>query len=150
VGRRNALRIHLKARKGQALIEFTLVAMLILATILGTVDFGRAFFTWASMANAAREGARYGIIYPRRWTATDYPSPNNIEYRARAMLSTLGTTTPQIEIHCLDQWGQAHEYERDWCRSTMQIQVIVKATFQSWTGIIPTLNLVAKSTMIIE
>ncbi len=136
--------------KGQAMVEFALVILIIVFIIIGTVDFARAFFTWASMANAAREGARYGIIHPSRWTSADYPDPNNIEYRARDMLSGLGATTPTIEIHCYDQWGQAHEYERDWCRSGMQIQVIVRSTFRSWTRIIPTLNLVAKATMVIE
>jgi len=136
--------------KGQAMVEFALVSVIIVFIIIGTVDFARAFFTWASMANAAREGARYGIIQPRRWTSADYPDPNNIEFRARDMLSDLGSTTPVIEIHCYDQWGQAHEYERDWCRTGMQIQVVVKATFQSWTRVIPTLNLVAKATMVIE
>lgn len=136
--------------KGQALVEFALVILIIVMVIIGTIDFARAFFTWASMANAAREGARYGIIHPRRWTSADYADPNNIEYRARAMLSDLGATTPTVEIHCYDQWGQAHEYERDWCRSGMQIQVVVKSTFLSWTRIIPTLNLEAKATMVIE
>lgn len=137
-------------REGQAIVEFAAVSLLIILVIIGTVDFSRLFFAWASMANAAREGARYGIVHPRRWTDADYPSPNNIEARARAMLSTLGNTTPQIEIHCYDQWGQAHPNERDYCRSGNQIQVIVKSTFLSWTRIIPTLNLTAKATMVIE
>jgi len=136
--------------KGQAAVEFALVILILVFITIGTIDFARAFFSWASMANAAREGARYGTVWPLRWDNTYYPSPNNIEARTRAMLNTIGTNTPTVEIHCYDQWGGTAQYERYLCRSTYQIQVIVRAQFRSWTRIIPPLNLVAKAKMVIE
>jgi hypothetical protein len=138
-----------KGRRGQAAVEFSMVIMILVLIIIGTIDFSRLFFTWASMANAAREGARYGTVWPKRWTDADYPPPNNIEFRTRAMLATLGADNVQVEIHCYDQWGGAHEYERYLCVTGNQIQVIVRAQFRSWTRIIPPLNLVAKARMVI-
>jgi hypothetical protein len=136
--------------RGQAIVEFSMVLLILVFVIIGTIDFSRAFFTWGSMANAAREGAHYGTLWPLRWTDADYAPPNNIEARTRAMLSTLGTSAPVVEIHCYDQWGGSAEYERYLCRTGYQIQVIVKAQFHSWTRIIPTLNLVAKARMVID
>ena len=127
-----------------------MVILILVFVIIGTIDFSRAFFTWASMANAAREGARYGTVWPLRWTDADYAPPNNIEFRTRAMLSTLGTDAPQVEIHCYDQWGGSGQNERDLCRTGNQVQVIVSAQFRSWTLIIPPLNVVARARMIID
>jgi len=139
-----------RRNKGQAAVEFSLVALIIVFILVGIIDFSRLFFTWASMSNAAREGARYGTLYPLRRIDADYPSPNNITFRTRAMLSTLGATTPQIEIRCYDQWSGWRENERYWCGSGNQIHVTVQATFRSWTRILPQVNLTAKSAMVIE
>jgi len=44
--------------KGQAVVEFTLVFVLLLAIIWIPADFGLAFFTGQLAQNASREGAR--------------------------------------------------------------------------------------------
>ena len=44
--------------KGQAVVEFTLVFVLLLAIIWIPADFGLAFFTAQLVQNASREGAR--------------------------------------------------------------------------------------------
>ncbi len=49
---------------GQDLIEFAMVLPLLLLLLLGIMEFGLAVFSYVSVANAAREGARYGIIHP--------------------------------------------------------------------------------------
>jgi Flp pilus assembly protein TadG len=46
------------ASKGQAVVEFTLVFVLLLAIIWIPADFGLAFFTAQLVQNASREGAR--------------------------------------------------------------------------------------------
>jgi hypothetical protein len=144
------LRLWRNPNKGQAAVEFSMVVLILVFTIIGTIDFSRAFFSWASMANAAREGARYGTVWPLRWTDADYAPPNNIEARTRAMLTTMGTGAPTVEIHCYDQWGGSAQYERYLCRTGNQIQVIIRTQFRSWTRIIPTLNLTARARMVID
>lgn len=49
-----------RPERGAALVEFTLVLPLLLALVFGIVDFGRAFQSWITITNAAREGARLG------------------------------------------------------------------------------------------
>jgi len=50
--------------KGQALVEFTLVFVLLLVIIWIPADFGIAFMTGQLASNAAREGARIGSASP--------------------------------------------------------------------------------------
>jgi Flp pilus assembly protein TadG len=47
---------------GQSLVEFALVIPIFLLIFMGIVDFGRAIFTYNSLSNAARDGARVAIV----------------------------------------------------------------------------------------
>ena len=49
---------------GQGLVEFALILPVLLLLILGIVEFGYAFTVYTGMFNAAREGARYGVVNP--------------------------------------------------------------------------------------
>jgi len=47
--------------RGQALVEFALVAMVFFLLVFGIIDFARFFHSWVTVQHAAREGARYGV-----------------------------------------------------------------------------------------
>jgi hypothetical protein len=49
--------------RGQALVEFSLVLPVFLALLFGMVDLGRVIWANVSLANAAREAARYAIVH---------------------------------------------------------------------------------------
>lgn len=51
-----------KTEAGQSLVEFSLILPVFLVLMFGLVDFGRAFYTWMIVTNAAREGARAGAV----------------------------------------------------------------------------------------
>jgi Flp pilus assembly protein TadG len=53
-----------KIRSGQGLVEFALVLPLLLLLLLGMAEFARIFAIYSNLFNAAREGVRYGIVYP--------------------------------------------------------------------------------------
>jgi Flp pilus assembly protein TadG len=42
---------------GQALVEMALLMPILIVIVMGAIDFGRVFFAYTSVANAAREGA---------------------------------------------------------------------------------------------
>ena len=44
--------------RGQATVEFAIVSIFLLLTVLGTIDFGRAIFLKSELENAVREAAR--------------------------------------------------------------------------------------------
>ncbi|MCA9822972.1 MAG: pilus assembly protein [Dehalococcoidia bacterium] len=47
-----------RSEKGQALVEFAMIVPLLCLMLFSLVDFGRAFYAWLLVTNAAREGAR--------------------------------------------------------------------------------------------
>ncbi|HET7038079.1 MAG TPA: TadE/TadG family type IV pilus assembly protein [Thermomicrobiaceae bacterium] len=58
------LRRHGKDRGqlGQGMVELAVVLPLLLVILLGTIDLGRAFYTYVALTNAAREAARYAAV----------------------------------------------------------------------------------------
>jgi Flp pilus assembly protein TadG len=51
-----------RASRGQSLVEFALVLPIFLLILAGIVDFGMGLFSSITLTNAAREGARLGIV----------------------------------------------------------------------------------------
>ena len=51
-------------QRGANLVEAALVIPLLLIILIGAVDFGRAYFTYITIINAAREGAHWGVLHP--------------------------------------------------------------------------------------
>lgn len=52
----------LKNQKGQALVEFTIILPILLILVMGILEFGMMLNSYLSIENAAREGARAGIV----------------------------------------------------------------------------------------
>ena len=50
--------------KGQALVEFALLVPIFAILLFAIVDFGMGFYTWITVTNSAREGARVGAVHP--------------------------------------------------------------------------------------
>ena len=59
---KRALRRFRNTEAGQALVEFTMIIPVFCLLLFGLVDFGRAFYTWLIVTNAAREGARVAAV----------------------------------------------------------------------------------------
>jgi len=64
-------------RSGQALVEFALLAPLIILMLLLSIDFGRLVYTYGAIAWAAREGARLASLEPQK--TTDCPILQRVE-----------------------------------------------------------------------
>jgi hypothetical protein len=50
--------------RGANLVEMALVLPLLLMLFMGIVDFGRAYYSYVTLTNAAREGARFASRFP--------------------------------------------------------------------------------------
>ncbi len=57
-------RVPTGAATGQSLVEFAVSLPVLLVILIGVVDLGRLYFSYISVVNAAREGARYGAGHP--------------------------------------------------------------------------------------
>jgi len=51
-------------QRGQSLVEFGLMVMILMILLSGAVNFGLAFFSYVAIRDAAQEGALYGSINP--------------------------------------------------------------------------------------
>ena len=60
----NERRLHRNPEKGQSLTEFALSLVILLILLAGTVDAGRAFFTFMALRDAVQEGALWGSYNP--------------------------------------------------------------------------------------
>lgn len=49
-------------QKGAVAVEFALIATVFFALLLGIIEFGRVLFTWNSVAEATRWGARLAVV----------------------------------------------------------------------------------------
>jgi Flp pilus assembly protein TadG len=117
--KRRILGSHPRARgRGQALVEFALLGLLLAMLLAGAVDLGRAYYTSVVVTNMAGEGAAYASIYPD--LDTNYPQsqqcsqytlePNNsIQYRARKVANDRGLvisdSTTRITVSILGADG---------------------------------------------
>jgi Flp pilus assembly protein TadG len=73
---RSRARLFLRSRRGpktraQALVEFALIVPVFLFIVVVAIDFGRLFFSYVQINNAAREGAAFGASAPTNSAGID-------------------------------------------------------------------------------
>ena len=66
-------------RHGATMVEFSLVFLLFVVVLVALMEFGRAMWTYATIAHAARQGARYGMVHGTANRATSYGVENAVK-----------------------------------------------------------------------
>lgn len=56
------MRIKFSSQKGAAMVEFALILIPLILLTFGLIEFGLLMYNQQVLTNAAREGARYGIV----------------------------------------------------------------------------------------
>ena len=80
-------------QRGSELVEFAIAAWLLFLLLFGIIEFSVALFDKATITNAAREGARHGILFrpePRDLGAEDAAIEDVVNNYAAAYLISLG------------------------------------------------------------
>jgi Flp pilus assembly protein TadG len=88
---------RLRDDRGQTLVEFAIVAVMLVMLLLGVVEFCRMVLVYTTVANATRAGARYAIVH-----GTDNPaSADDIKAVVRNFLGTapLDTTSVSTDVN---------------------------------------------------
>ena len=75
--------------KGQGLVEFALAAPLIVLLIAGILDFGRGVYTFNTVSQASRSGARMAMVDQNR---------TDVRNAAIAAAPTLGLITSNVAV----------------------------------------------------
>jgi len=91
---RHAVRHRAARATGQGLVEFALVIPIFLLLFVALFDFGSAVFTYNSLTNAAREGARLAIVNQ------DTPS---VTARAEHQVSIAEINAPNVTVNFYQQ-----------------------------------------------
>ncbi len=73
--------------RGQTLVEFAMIAPVLMFLIFGFIDISRLYQSWVTIQGAAREGARYGVTgredcdigFPNRLTCIQYHAAQRAE-----------------------------------------------------------------------
>jgi hypothetical protein len=87
--KRSIRRIPLgKPKRGQSLVEFAIISIVLFFLIMSIIDLARLLFTYAVITNAAQEGTRYGIVRPREVV------PNSLVTYVAGNPTYLGTPIP--------------------------------------------------------
>ena len=85
-----------RSSRGQSLAEFAIVLPLLLIIGLGTVDFGRVFFAYISVTNAARNGAQYAASDPEH--LDDLTGIQNAALADTGELLDRSSTNPNVTL----------------------------------------------------
>jgi Flp pilus assembly protein TadG len=95
----NMTRKKLKGRKGQTLLESSLVLTTLLLMLIGIVDFGQFLFFHQVLTDRARAGARYAAVNPYDATAIQnvvvYNSPTAPDGNPTGLF---GLTTSNVTV----------------------------------------------------
>lgn len=90
-----------RRREGQSLAEFAIVLPVFLLILAGIVDFGMGLYSQMTVINAAREGARLGIVELGASTpATIDAVKMNVTDRVEAMSGGLDLSKLNVAIDC--------------------------------------------------
>jgi len=80
-----------KREDGAALVEFALVISLLFLIIFGIIEFGRIFNAQITVTQAAREGARLGVV-----TSTDIE--DTVKERAASVAASIGVEESDVNV----------------------------------------------------
>jgi TadE-like protein len=83
-----------KSNRAQGMIEFAIILPVLLLMLMLIFDVGRSIYAYSVIHNAAREGARFGIIHPTD-PCLDPPPPmvETVVTKVRHLASGLDNTS---------------------------------------------------------
>ena len=107
------MRRRTRYQRGQSLVEFALLLPILLIIVLGVTDFGRLYFAYVSVTNAARNGAHYASASTEKAADLDgirgaaladtenllNTSPTNPDVSAQTGLDGQGKTYTSVTVN---------------------------------------------------
>ncbi|OIO97558.1 MAG: hypothetical protein AUJ92_03425 [Armatimonadetes bacterium CG2_30_59_28] len=122
------------------MVEFALVLPVMILIILGMIEYSRAYYSSSLLQNAAREGARYGILHPDWVDDADNADPDNVTARTQRFIAGLNMNNLTITVSYPD--GNTSRGSR--------LRVQVTYPYQSIVPFLNNYTLRGQSTMHIE
>ncbi len=107
-----------KKEHGQSMVELALMITLLMVMLAGTLDLGRAFFTWLALRDAAQEGASYGSIKPGDDAAIRARIWDNLEQVINNPTAEVGVSIDYLGPKCLGNTIKVHVQYLDFAIGT--------------------------------
>ena len=127
-----------RREQGTSMVEMVFVTPLLLMLMFGIAEFGVAFGQWQTLSNAAREGARTGILF--RNPCNGGTVVGEIQTAVTTAAASMGISSPSV----------TSSGECTGSGNPLTVNATVPYTFQvlpGLTGISANINLVANSVM---
>lgn len=91
---------------GQSLVEFAILLPLLLLIMIFLFDLGRAVYYYSVIHNAAREGARYGIIINTDGVGCSTPDEEGIEDAIHDRAIGLNIAALSVSSSCVNIYDE--------------------------------------------
>lgn len=132
-----------RTERGAAVVEFGLLAPLLVTVLFGLVEFGLAMYSKGVLANASREGARFGVVL-----STPSRTQADITAKVRGYLQKSGFKgAGQVPVN-FPNWPAGAS------GSPLTVQVVYNYSFQVLPefvcGLVGPINLTAETVMLME
>jgi TadE-like protein len=138
-------RTRQRPRRGQALVEFALVAPIFFLVLFSIVEAGRFIFYYETLNNATREGARYAIVHGEQsFDPTGPPhDPGGADVIAKVRQSATGMAGPALTV--TPTWYTTNE-------RGMTVKVAASYTYNSLIPLVPlpSLTVEAESSLVVN
>lgn len=96
-----------RRQNGAAVVEFALIAIVFFTLLLGIIEFGRVLFTWNSVAEATRWGARLAVVCDK----------DDATIKERMRMIAGGLTVGNIDIRYLNPPFAVNSCDKSSCKS---------------------------------
>jgi Flp pilus assembly protein TadG len=116
--------------KGQGLVEFVIIFMVLLLVLFGVLDLGRAFHAMITITNASREGARYLSLNPNDSADAFIGTKNAAVSESQGSILSIDPDQVQVTL-CIDSDAISG------CDSGYPVRVEVSYPFELLLGWFP-------------
>ena|SRR5688500_3949144 len=138
--------------RGQAMVEFALIIPIFLLFVFGILDLARAVYTYHTLNNAAREGARVAAVDQTLTRIQDRassravgtgvgPTDVSVDYRTSEL--------PDDEDSCLANVGTDYPSPIG-CTVIVRVELGFTAATPIISNIIGTINMAGESSMVVQ
>lgn len=132
--------IRSRRERGTSTVEMAIVLPLLLTLLFGIGEFGVGFMQWQALVNAAREGARVGVVFRDPCNSGDVQT--EVQQTVQAYAGSLGVQVQAGQIQLAGACGGTGQ--------PLSVRVQVPYDFPALSaiaGLLPTVNLTANSVM---
>ena len=85
--------------QGTSMVEMVIVAPVLLLLLFGIAEFGVAFARWQTLSNAAREGARVGVVFRDPATCNAGTVQGQVATTVATYAALMGMTIPAASVN---------------------------------------------------